>query len=413
MRGGDGRRGLGLLETPTAARWLTDPVECGRQAGFGIYLHVPFCTHRCGYCDFATYDDRGHLMSRYVAALRRDVVRWAEAGPWPEAGGSSGRQGWPTVTSVFVGGGTPTLLPADELAGILAVVRERFSITPDAEITVEANPESADEGNLATLVAAGTNRVSIGAQSFSPHVLAALERRHDPEQPLTAVKAARAAGAANVNIDLIYGTPGETESDWEHTVEVALRAETDHVSAYALTVAPNTPLARRVDVGALPAPDEDGQRRRFDTLRRMLGRSGFDHYEVSNWARSPARRCRHNLLYWRHGDYIGLGVGAHSHYRGRRWWSHRSIERYCAAVEADAPAVSGQEYLDSVERAEERLLLGLRVAEGLHVGDLPPLREDALEDVLRAGLARVADGRLQATDEGWFLLDEILSRLLE
>lgn len=417
-----------------SSRWLTGPLECGQKAGFGIYLHVPFCAHRCGYCDFATYDDRAHLMGRYVAALRRDVDRWADRGPWPwesrpKAGGWDGRwekrrpqagsceeaggwQGWPPVTSVFVGGGTPTLLPADDLAAILAAVHERFFITSDAEITIEANPESVDEGVFSSLVAAGVNRVSIGAQSFSPLVLATLERRHDAERPVVAVNAARAAGVANVSMDLIYGTPGETDADWERTVQTVLSAATDHVSAYALTVAANTPLARLVTTGALPPTDGDVQRRRFDLIREMLAKAGFDHYEVSNWARSPVHRCRHNLLYWRHGDYLGIGVGAHSHCGGRRWWSHRSIERYCAAVEADASVVSGHESLSEEERAQERLLLGLRLKEGLHAGDLPPMREEALEDVLRAGLAQVSCGRLQATKDGWFLLDATLARLL-
>ncbi|MDP8960662.1 MAG: radical SAM family heme chaperone HemW [Actinomycetota bacterium] len=396
------------------SRWLTDPVECGQRAGFGIYLHIPFCAHRCGYCDFATYDDRGHLVSRYVAALRQNVARWAEAGPRPWGGrpeaGAWGR--WPRVTSVFIGGGTPTLLSAKDLTGLLAVVRERFVLAADAEITIEANPESVEVEALASLVSAGVNRVSIGAQSFVPHVLATLERRHDPERPLLAVEAARAAGVANVNMDLIYGSPGETDSDWERTVETVVAAGTDHVSAYALTVAANTPLAHRVAAGAVPPPDGDVQRRRFELIRDMLASAGFDHYEVSNWAQSPARRCRHNLLYWRHGDYLGIGVGAHGHHRGRRWWSHRSIERYCAGVEANADVVSGEESLSIAERAEERLLLGLRVVDGLHPLDLPPLRDEAVEDVLRAGLARLSRGRLQATDDGWFLLDETLSRLL-
>ncbi len=394
--------------TKLASHWLTDPVECGEKAGFGIYLHVPFCAHRCGYCDFATYDDRGHLMSRYVAALLRDIAHWA-GGPDVAL---DGWDGWPPVDSVFVGGGTPTLLPADALTEFLAATREHFLIRPEAEVTVEANPESVNEDVFASLVAGGVNRVSIGAQSFAPHVLATLERRHDPERPLAALKAAREAGVANLSMDLIYGSPGETDADWERTVQTVLDAGVDHVSAYALTVPANTPLARRVAAGVLPAPDGDVQRRRFDLMREMLSAAGFDHYEVSNWARSPGHRCRHNLLYWRHGDYLGIGVGAHGHYRGRRWWSHRSIERYCAAVEAGAFALSGSETLAEDERAEERLLLGLRLKDGLHAGDLPPLGEEAVEAVVRAGLAQMSCGRLQATADGWFLLDETLTRLL-
>ncbi|MFN2557241.1 MAG: radical SAM family heme chaperone HemW [Nitriliruptorales bacterium] len=411
-------------QTSLSSRWLTDPVECGEKAGFGIYLHVPFCAHRCGYCDFATYDDRDQLMGRYVAALHLDIDRWADRGPWPwasrpQAGGwggsheqDGGWHGWPPVTSVYVGGGTPTLLPPEDLAGILVAVRRRFFVSAAAEITVEANPESVDERVLTSLVAAGVNRLSIGAQSFSAHVLTTLERRHDPERPLVAVAAAREAGLKNVSIDLIYGTPGESDQDWEGTVQAVLAAQTEHVSAYALTVAANTPLARRVATGAMTPPDGDVQRRRFDLIRERLADAGFDHYEVANWARSSAYRCRHNLLYWRHGDYLGIGVGAHSHYRGRRWWSHRSIERFCAAIEQGEPALSGAESPSEHERSEERLLLGLRLKDGLHPCDLPPLRREAVEDIVRAGLARVCCGRLQATDAGWFLLDETLARLL-
>jgi len=379
--------------------WLDAPVESGRAAGFGIYLHVPFCRHRCGYCDFATWDDRAPLIPRYVDALRAQVQREAAVG-------------WPAVTSVFVGGGTPTLLPAADLAGLIATVRAEFDLTPGAEVTVEANPETVDAQYVATLVDAGVTRVSIGAQSFSTHVLDVLERQHDPERPLAAVAAAREAGIEQVSLDLIYGTPGESDADWEQTLATVLAAGTDHVSAYALTVVASTPLGRAVAAGAVPSPVPDIARDRFDAARDVLGGAGFDHYEVSNWARTPARRSRHNVLYWRHGDYIGFGVGAHAHRDGHRWWSYRSIERYLDDVESGVAPVAGEERLDTEARAAERLMLGLRLRDGLHPNDVPPIQPAALEDAMTAGLIETACGRLRATDAGWFLLDDAVLRLV-
>lgn len=395
-------------------RWLTRPLECGPAAGFGVYLHVPFCVHRCGYCDFATSADHDDWMPRYAAALRDDLRRTVAAGPTVAADRAvaAGREvPWPQVTSIFVGGGTPTRLPADELAGLLATVRTELDVVPDAEVTVETNPEDASPQLYAALVEAGVTRLSIGAQSFAPQVLVTLERQHGPDRPLEAVALARTAGVGAVNLDLIYGTPGETDDDWEATLQATIDAGVDHVSAYALTLHDNTPFAARVRAGGLAPPDDDVQRRRFDDARDRLAAAGFDHYEVSNWSRGPARRSRHNLLYWRHGDYLGVGVGAHSHRAGRRWWSHRSIPRYVEAIDAGAPPAAAAESLTTRERAEERLLLGLRLREGLHPVDVPPLAPLALEEAVEAGLVSTACGRLQATEQGWFLLDDAVARL--
>ena len=385
-------------------RWLTDPVESGPAAGFGLYLHVPFCAHRCGYCDFATaVPDSDEQVARYVAALQDEVARVAAAGP-PDGD-------WPTVTSVFVGGGTPTLLPRGDLAAILGRVGERFELAADAEVTVECNPETASPALFDELVAAGVSRLSMGAQSFAPHVLSTLERGHDAARPVEAVRLAREAGIGQVNLDLIYGTPGESDADWEQTLAGVLAAGVDHVSAYALTIHDNTPFGRAVRQGALPDVDEDVQADRFDTARRQLGAGGFEHYEISNWALGSAARSRHNLLYWRHGDYLAFGVGAHGHWRGRRWWNTRSTAGYLETVEAGRSPVTGTEDLTVDERAEERLLLGLRVREGLHPMDAPPIEPLALEDVMAKGLVMTSCGRLQCTEDGWFLLDEAV-RLL-
>lgn len=390
----------GEERTRTERRWLEDPVESGARAGFGIYLHVPFCAHRCGYCDFATSDRHEHLMSRYVAALRDRIVRWADRGDHP------------TVTSIFVGGGTPTLLPGDDLAGLVTLVRDRFDVAGDAEITVEANPETADPDDFGALADAGVNRMSLGAQSFAPHVLEVLERQHRPDRVAAAVAVARDAGIDRISLDLIYGTPGETDDDWRRSLEEVLAVGTDHVSAYALTVHDNTRFGRQVADGTHASPDPDVQRDRFETARQILGSAGFGHYEVSNWSLGPRRRSRHNLLYWRHGDYLGLGVGAHGHLDGHRWWNHRTIETWLEHAEAGRGPVAGEEDLTDAERAEERLLLGLRLKEGLHPTDVPPLEPLRVHDAADAGLLQLSCGRFQATEDGWFLLDELLARLI-
>ena len=407
--------------TATARGWLTDPVECGRSAGFGLYLHVPFCHHRCGYCDFATAavgheapDERAGLFDRYLAAVVTDLERQVAAGPAahaPRAERDTTPAAWPSVTSIFIGGGTPTLLGGQRLAALLRRVDTVLELAPDAEVTVECNPETASVELFGHLVAAGVDRVSMGAQSFSPHVLETLERGHTADRPLVAVEQARQAGVEAVSLDLIFGTPGERDRDWEHTLRTVLTAGVDHVSAYALTIHDNTPFGRAVREGAMPTVDEDLQRDRFDVAREVLGSGGFDHYEVSNWALGAQRRSRHNLLYWRHGDYLAVGVGAHGHLAGRRWWTTRATQRYLDAIEEGRSPLAGSEVLDDEQRGEERLLLGLRVREGLHPSDLPPIEPMALEDALNVGLVETSCGRLRCTDTGWFLLDEAVARL--
>jgi putative oxygen-independent coproporphyrinogen III oxidase len=392
----------------------------GRAAGFGVYLHVPFCHHRCGYCDFATEavgglpsDERDALMRRYVDALERDLAAQAAV---------AARDARP-VTSIFVGGGTPTLLPPGELARLVRAVGRELELASDVEVTVECNPETASAELFGALAEAGVDRVSMGAQSFDPVVLDVLERQHRPERTAEAVRLVRDAGIPRVSLDLIYGTPGESDASWRESLAAVVATGVEHVSAYALSVHANTPLGRAVAAGRVPAPDDDVQRDRFDELRAVLGAAGFTHYEVANLARSDALRSRHNVLYWRHGDYLGVGVGAHAHRDGRRWWTTRSTSRYLEAVEAATqdPAerdglgrvrdVTEEEVLDEEARALERLLLGLRLVEGLHPFDVPPLAVEALDDVVSAGLVTLSCGRLQATQDGWFLIDEAVRRL--
>ena len=366
----------------------------------GVYLHVPFCARLCHYCDFnrvdgASADER----TRYVQALLIEMERVAD---WP--------QDWPVFGSVFVGGGTPTLLEADELATIVRRIGELLPLTDDAEVTVEANPETVDEAYFATLVDAGVNRVSMGAQSFAPHVLNELGRWHDRDRPLHAVADARRAGMPRVSLDLIYGAPSETADDWSATLDTALASGVDHLSAYALTVEPNTEYAARIRHGTAFAPDDDVQAERMALTDERLASAGFERYELSNWAR-PGSECRHNLTYWRNGNWLALGAGAHGHWQGRRWWNVRPPGRYTHAVLAGESAVAGEERLRPEEQRLERLLLGLRMAEGVARDSVEPLDVEQLDALVAAGLL-VADERLRLTRAGWALANDVTIRLL-
>jgi oxygen-independent coproporphyrinogen-3 oxidase len=366
-------------------------------SGFGLYVHVPFCSALCPYCDFAVVVGRRELHQRYCEAL----VEEAGASGWSE-----------TATSVFVGGGTPTFLDASLLAGTLQWMSGAVPIAIDAEVTVEANPESATEATLRTLRAAAVNRLSIGAQSFRPHVLRALGRSHSVEDIGRAVAAARAAGFDNVSLDLIYGGPGESDEDWQATLDAAVSLAPEHLSCYALTIEERTAFGRAVARGRMPAPDEDALADRYETACAALGRAGYAHYEVSNWAK-PGWASRQNLLYWTQGNYLGLGVGAHSHRDGARWWNARSLSRYLADP---ARARAGEERLDPGARAEEWLSLRLRLVEGFDVAEAERRLGRTLAEVLssleREGLARLDRGRAALTTRGMLLENAVTARLL-
>jgi oxygen-independent coproporphyrinogen-3 oxidase len=350
---------------------------------FGVYVHVPFCARRCDYCDFATWVDRGHLVEAYAAACVTDVRS----------------RRLPPATSVFFGGGTPSLLPAPLLVAVLDAVPR----LPGAEVTVECNPESVDEAKLAAYRAAGVNRLSFGVQSMVPHVLASLGREHDPAAVLRAVALAREAGFDNFNLDLIYGAAGETLDDWRRTLDAALALEPPHVSAYALTVEPGTPLGARVRQGEVAAPDDDDQADKYLAADAALGSVGLEWYEISNWSR-PGRECRHNLLYWQQGEYAGIGCAAHGHTAGRRWWNVRTPERYVALVEAGSSPEAGGEDLPPAARAEEALVLALRTRAGVPATDGAGLVEE--------GLAERHGDRLVLTPRGRLLGNEATARLL-
>jgi putative oxygen-independent coproporphyrinogen III oxidase len=377
-------------------------------APLGIYVHVPFCRTRCGYCDFNTYtaDELGPGVSRAsYAGLAAAELALAGRVLGPAAG--------PAAT-VFFGGGTPTLLPPGDLSAILAAIDREFGLAPDAEVTVEANPETVDERILADLRAAGFTRISLGMQSAVPHVLSVLDRVHQPGRPQQCAAWARAAGFEHVSLDLIYGTPGESDADWQESLDSALAAGPDHISAYALIVEDGTRLAARVRRGELPAPDDDVLADRYLAADAALSAAGLHWYEISNWAARPAAQCRHNQLYWTGADWWGIGPGAHSHVGGTRWWNVRHPAAYGARVSAGRSPAQAREVLTGAERALERVMLATRLAGGCPVADLPPAGRAAAVAAAADGLAEPAAldaGRVVLTTRGRLLADAVIRDL--
>lgn len=351
------------------------------ERAFGVYIHVPFCASRCDYCAFATWTDRHHLVDAYLDAVEADIGRAVAAG-------------MPAATSVFVGGGTPTQAPAARLAEVIAAIPLRA----EAEVTVECNPDDVTVDGLRAFVSGGVNRVSVGVQSMAPHVLRALGRSHSPPNVERAVAAAREAGIPTFNLDLIYGSVGESLDDWRTTLDAALALEPPHVSAYGLTVEAGTPLA------ATPErhPDDDDQADKYELADDVLAAVGLANYEVSNWAR-PGHECRHNQLYWSQGDYLGFGCAAHSHRAGRRWWNVRTPERYIQAVRRGETTEAAGELLDSETRRVEGLQLQLRTRDGVPA--------DALDGDQLGGLVDRVDDRWVLTRAGRLMANEVSLRL--
>jgi putative oxygen-independent coproporphyrinogen III oxidase len=376
---------------------LVDP------GSFGVYLHVPFCLTRCHYCDFVTYTGMEALRRPYAAALL-DEAAMAVAALGPEP---------PAVTSVFVGGGTPTLLPADDLARVLDRLRALLPFAPGAEVTVEANPETVDEAMAAGLAAAGVTRVSMGAQSFDDRVLTALGRVHDADRVAVAVATLRAAGVPALNLDLIYGGPGEDAGSWAATLEAAVALGPEHLSAYALTIEPATKFGRLVAAGRMTEPAEDDLADRYDTACAALAAAGYAHYEVSNWARD-GHACRHNLTYWRRGRYLGLGAGAHEFDGTARRWNVSGVPDYLNHVRQRRRPTDGEERLDPEQARFEAVALRLRTAGGLDPEEaralgVDPDGEEAAR--LRAAGLLGPDPGLALTEQGMFLHGEVVARL--
>jgi oxygen-independent coproporphyrinogen-3 oxidase len=376
---------------------------------FGVYLHVPYCATRCGYCDFNTYTATelggGASQDSYAATaaaevrLARRVLGDADV----------------TAATVFLGGGTPTLLPPEDLARLLDVVRGELGVRADAEVTTEANPDSVDERSLAQLREAGITRVSFGMQSAVPHVLATLDRTHDPDRVPQVVQWARSAGFEGVSLDLIYGTPGESQGDWRRSLGAALDTRPDHVSAYALVVEDGTRLASQVRRGEVAAPDDDEMADRYLLADEVLGAAGLGWYEVSNWSRGEHQRARHNEGYWLGHDWWGIGPGAHSHVGGTRWWNVRHPVAYAARLAAGESPAHGREVLTPLQRQVERVLLGIRLREGHPLSDVPPAGAVAAKELAGEGLldaAALADGRAALTLRGRLLADAVVRRLV-
>ncbi|MFD6055293.1 radical SAM family heme chaperone HemW [Agromyces sp. NPDC060279] len=380
------------------------------ERALGLYVHVPFCRVRCGYCDFNTYtatELRGVAQADYAGQAIGELRFGAAA---LEASGLPARE----LSTVFFGGGTPTLLPAAQLVEMLAAARREFGIRPGAEVTTEANPDSVDAAYLAELRDGGFTRVSFGMQSAVPSVLATLDRTHDPARVPLVVAWAREAGL-DVSLDLIYSTPGERLVDWRTSLEAAIAAEPDHLSAYSLIVEDGTKLARQVRRGELAAPDDDLAADMYELADELLAEAGFGWYEVSNWARGEAHRSQHNLGYWRGDDWWGVGPGAHSHVGGVRWWNAKHPAAYADRIAAGVSPAVGRETLDAATRETERVLLGTRIREGLEIASLPEPGRSAIAGLIadelvepRAALA----GRLTLTRRGRLLADAVVRRLL-
>jgi oxygen-independent coproporphyrinogen-3 oxidase len=371
-----------------------------------LYLHVPFCATRCGYCDFNTYTATelgsapGASRTAFLAAARTELQLAAHV------------LGARTVDTVFVGGGTPTLLAADELVGLLGAVRERFTLAPGAEVTTECNPESVDEAYLNALVEGGFTRISFGMQSARPHVLKVLERRHTPGRVADVVGWARAAGFGSVSLDLIYGTPGESVDDWRASLAAALACRPDHISAYALIIEAGTRLAAQIRRGDVPPPVDDDQADFYEVADRELTAAGLDWYELSNWSR-PGHECRHNLAYWRGNPWWGVGPGAHSHVGGVRWWNVKHPRSYSEALRQGVSPAAAREVLAPDDRRIERVLLESRLSSGLPLSVLTPSEQARVRDLVARGWVALNEDALTLTLQGRLLADAVVRDLLD
>jgi oxygen-independent coproporphyrinogen-3 oxidase len=400
---------------PADGRLCPATLDAALGVAFGVYVHIPFCQARCGYCDFNTYTaaELGSGVSRgsYADTVLQEVRL---AGAVLADGDALGVR-IPAVSTIFFGGGTPTLLPAEHLGLIIDEIGAQFGLAEDVEISTEANPETVTRAYFAKLLEAGFTRVSIGMQSAVPHVLEVLDRQHRPGRPEQAVAEARAAGFEHINLDLIYGAPYESDADWQASLDAAVAAGVDHISAYALVVEQGTALARQVAQGVVPAPDDDVLADRYIMADETLANAGFDWYEVSNWARSESARCRHNELYWSDANWWGLGPGAHSHVSGVRWWNVKHPTRYAAMLEAGHSPAAGRETLDEQARLTERVMLGIRRRAGLPLTELPPSAAGLLPQLTAWGLAdpaAAAQRRVVLTQRGRLMADAVVRELL-
>jgi len=378
----------------------------------GLYVHIPFCARRCPYCDFAIHvGARENFVAEYLAMLRRELqstlveqVAYAPARP---------------LTSIYFGGGTPTSLSAGALADLLCLIHDHIAVAPDAEVSIEANPDGLDAAKLRALHDAGWNRISFGVQSFDDQALKRLGRTHTPAQVEAVFLAARRAGFANINLDLIYAVPGQSRESWRSTLQRAAELMPEHVSCYSLTIESGTPFARRVHRGQLIPVEDDEQAALMQDAEHVLGSAGLHRYEVSNYAR-PGRESRHNLNYWRGGDYLACGCGAHGHRNGHRSWNERAAPQYVSLMQERGSARTGEEILTPQQRLNEYVMLGLRLSEGLALDEVSRrLGFDAwqeldneLRNLTALGIVQESEGRIRLAPEAIAVADAVAVRLL-
>ena len=370
-----------------------------------FYVHVPYCTRRCGYCDFNTYTpaelriggDFASVSHSYIDLLLKECDLVPDAGQIP---------------TIFFGGGTPTLMEPSDLAKILNRLRDRFGFTDDCEITIEANPDTVSLEKLTQLRSIGINRVSFGMQSAVPHVLATLDRTHNPENVVRATHWAREAGFSEVSVDLIYGAPGESLTEWEETIDQALSLPISHISAYALIVEEGTKFAAQVKRGEVVMPDEDETADKYLLADKKFSAAGLNWYEVSNWS-LPGSQCRHNIAYWEGKNWWGLGPGAHSHIDGKRWWNVKHPRAYAEVLAEGRSPAAGFERLEARERHIEDVLLGIRLRRGLALAVLTDSERLRVPRFLDAGLLTAAGDRLVLSDRGRLLADAVVRDLLD
>jgi oxygen-independent coproporphyrinogen-3 oxidase len=383
------------------------------QRTLHAYLHIPFCRVRCGYCDYNTYTStelRGVTQNSFLDNLLGEISFSKNV---LQQLSSQNRK----FSTVFFGGGTPTQLAAEQLALVLETLRKEFGIEKNAEITTEANPDTVDERYLTTLAEAGFTRVSIGMQSSVASVLKTLDRTHNPENVAKAVSAAKAAGL-QVSVDLIYGTPGESLDDWRESLATAIDLEPNHISAYSLIVEPGTKLARQVRSGQLNAPSDDDHADKYEIAEQMISVAGFDWYEVCNWSKGESTMSQHNLAYWRSNDWWGYGPGAHSHIGGTRWWNVKHPSAYAERLVAGESPALARENLDDSEKATERVLLELRLRQGMSIEllkSINPLVAKPISQFIADGMVNAADairGQLTLTLKGRLLADALVRDLL-
>ena len=384
-----------------------DAVQTIDERTLSFYLHVPYCATRCGYCDFNTYtaEELGPSVSRLTwadsAIAEIDLAVRVMGSTKP-------------LHSVFVGGGTPTLLQSADLVRVVAALRDRFGFEDDVEITTEANPDSVTPSSLDELRAGGFNRISFGMQSSAEHVLAVLDRTHRPGRALDAVREARTAGFENINLDLIFGTPGETADDLQRTIDDVVTANVQHVSAYALIVEEGTRLARQIRRGEVPSPDDDVQAERYEQIDEALRDAGYSWYEISNWARE-GRQCRHNLAYWLGGNWWGVGPGAHSHVGGVRWWNERHPGVWTGTLAGAESPAQAREVVTPADQVVERIMLQTRLRQGMSVWELEQPALDQLGRLVENGLIedpRTLGDRVVLTRRGRLLADVVVHALL-